>query len=121
MRLFLFIALVAGFLIGGSLFPDLFILEIEGAWYVKLLLFIAFFVLIQLFKLIASIITVIVVPTEKGRITYSALFFTLVAGALTASGAVFETFNFSLGGILLVSFFFAILELIRDEKQQATS
>lgn len=121
MRLFLVTILVVGFLVVGSFFPALFTLEIEGAWYVKLLLFLAFFVLIQLFKLVASIITVIVVPMEKGRITYSVLFFTLVAGALTASGAVFETFNFSLGGILLVSFFFAILELIRDEKQQATS
>lgn len=121
MRFFIVSFFVVAIVIGGSMYPEFFRLEIEGAWYVKLLLFIAFFFLVQLCKLLASILTVLIVPNEKGRITYSVLFFTLIAAVLAISGALFDTFDFTIGGIMLISFFFAALELIRDDKQQASS
>lgn len=120
MQLFLLVVFVIGFLVGGSSFPGLFVLEVGGPWYSKLFMLVCFIVLVQIIKIVASIVTVVIVPTEKGRITYSILFFTILAAGLTSCDALFEALNFSLGGILLISFFFALLELIRDDKQQVT-
>lgn len=42
MQLFLLVVFVIGFLVGGSSFPGLFVLEVGGPWYSKLFMLVCF-------------------------------------------------------------------------------